>query len=87
LRHGKSNLWIRLRLNPTGKSLLIFRNRVNPEIKNIPLSPSNSALGLRPATEGVRHERGRDAVDAAASGARECRRTNDAEAYSQVVSF
>jgi hypothetical protein len=30
-RHGKSNFCIRLRqINPTGKSLLIIRNRVKP---------------------------------------------------------
>jgi hypothetical protein len=35
-RHGKSNPGMGLRqIDPTGKSLLIFRNRVKPGIKNI----------------------------------------------------
>jgi len=79
-------------ISPTGKSLLIFRNRVKPRNQKY----SAFAVGQISAgtsavlpTEGRAHVTNaeRDAVDAAASGERIASRTNDAEAYGQVVSF
>jgi hypothetical protein len=71
---GKSNPGIELRqINPTGKSLLIFRNRVKPRNQKY----SAFAVGQISArtsavlpTEGRAHVTNaeRDAVDAAASG-------------------
>jgi hypothetical protein len=93
--HGKSNLGIGLRqINATGKSLLIFRNRVKPRNQKIfPFAsdPNQFTDSRRPVpTRGaLRTSRNavRDAVDAAVSGAQIAGRTNDAEAYGQVVSF
>src|SRR5258707_278279 len=69
---------IRLRqINPTGKSLLVFRNRVKPRNQKY----SAFAVGQISArtsavlpTEGRAHVTNaeRDAMDAAASGARKC---------------
>ncbi len=75
-RHGKSNPGIELRqINPTGKSLLIFRNRVKPRNQKYFTSRSTQISSLIRAvlpTEGRAHVTNaeRDAVDAAASGAR-----------------
>ncbi len=71
-RHGKSNFCIRLwQINPTGKSLLIFRNRVKPRLQKyfcFPLTQISSLI----RTVSFRQEgriaivtnAGRDAVDA-----------------------
>jgi hypothetical protein len=74
---AKRNLAVRVRqINPTGKSLLIFRNRVNPENQKYsaglvaqitfttpPVSPDERGVSR------TSQNAGRDAVDAAASGA------------------
>jgi hypothetical protein len=86
--HGKSNPGIELRqISSTGKSLLIFRNRVKP--RNQKYFPSRLtqirciSIKSRPERGALRTSptRGRDAVDAAAP------LTNGAEAYGEVVSF
>jgi hypothetical protein len=64
-------------INATGKSLLIFRNRVKPRNQKYFPSHSTQISSLIRAvlpTEGRAHvtNAARDAVDAAASGAREC---------------
>jgi len=77
LPHGKSNFCIRLRqINPTGKSLLIFRKCVKPLNKKYfcfrPAQISSLIRCLVPP-EGrsrVVTSAGRDAVDVKASGAR-----------------
>jgi hypothetical protein len=79
-------------INPTGKSLLIIRSRVKPLFQKYFASlPAQISSLIRPVlpTEGRAHVTNavRDAVDAAASGERIASRTNDAEAYGQVVSF
>jgi hypothetical protein len=79
-------------INPTGKSLLIFGNHVNPRNQKYfasrPTQISSLIRAVLP-TEGRAHVTNaeRDAVDAAASGERIASRTNDAAAYGQVVSF
>ncbi len=62
-------------INPTGKSLLIFRNRVKPRNQKYFASHSTQISSLIPAvlpTEGRAHVTNavRDAMDAAASGER-----------------
>jgi hypothetical protein len=80
-------------INPTGKSLLIFRNRVKPRNQKYFASPPTQIRCIskpsRPDRGALRTSRnaGRDAVDAAASGEQIASQTNDAEAYGQVVSF
>jgi hypothetical protein len=73
-RRGKSNLGIGLRqIDPTGKSLLIFRNGVKPRNQKYFASHyiqiSSLICAVLP-TEGRAHVTNaeRDAVDAAASG-------------------
>jgi hypothetical protein len=77
-RHGKSIRTFGLRqINPTGKSLLIFRNRVKPRNQKYFTShPTQISSLIRavPTRRGAFRDRhGRwvgDAVDAAASGTR-----------------
>jgi hypothetical protein len=93
-RHGKSNFCIRLRqINPTGKSLLIIRNRVKPLLQKYFASlPAQISSLIR--TVPARQE-GRCARHETRDGMRWTRRRqasnsepdDDAEAYGQVVSF
>jgi hypothetical protein len=76
-RHGKSNFCIGLRqINPTGKSLLIFRNYVKPLLQKYFASRltqisciSATVLSHREGRIAIVTDAGRDAVDARASGA------------------
>jgi len=77
-RNGKSNFCIRLRqINPTGKSLLIFRNDVKPLLQkyfaSLPTQISSLIRCLVPP-EGrsrVVTTAGRDAVDVASGAQRQ----------------
>jgi hypothetical protein len=77
LRHGKSNPGIGMRqIDPTGKSLLIFRNRVKPlwqkYFASLPTQISSLIRTVPFRQEGrfaIVTNAGRDAVDAKASGA------------------
>jgi hypothetical protein len=63
-------------INPTGKSLLIFRNRVKPPFAKIfcfapdpnQFTDSHRLVPARGADRASSRNAGRDAVDAAASG-------------------
>jgi hypothetical protein len=74
-------------INPTGKSLLIFRNRVKPLCEKyfcFRLTQIRCISKAVPAHRGALRnviDAGRDAVDAAAP------LTNGADAYGQVVWF
>jgi hypothetical protein len=87
-RHGKSNFCIRLRqINPTGKSILIFRNGVKSLLQKyfrFHLTQITSKSNRLVPPEGRSRlvtSAGRDAVDAAAL------LTNGAGADGEVVSF
>jgi hypothetical protein len=60
----------------------IFRFAPDPNQMHIPRRPVPTRGALRTSRNA-----GRDAMDAAASGAQIAGRTNDAEAYGEVVSF
>jgi len=93
-RHGKSNFCIRLRqINPTGKSLLIIRNRVKPPFAKIfRFAPDPNQFTdshrLVPA-RGADRASSRNAAsgcDGRLGGARDLfTRTNDAEADAEGV--
>jgi hypothetical protein len=75
-RDGKSNLCIRLRqINPTGKSLLIFRNGVKPRnqkyfcFRSTQITSKSHRLVPPEGRSRVVTSAGRDAVDVKASGA------------------
>jgi hypothetical protein len=81
-RHGKSNFCIGLRqIDPTGKSLLIFRNRVKPLLQKYFASRHPNQMHIKnrlvPPGGAYRDRHGRwgwDAVDVRASGAQGNRR-------------
>src|SRR6478609_7479122 len=80
-------------INPTGKSLLIFRNRVKPPLQKYfasrPAQISSLIRTSRPTQRGVAHVTKRGAGCGGRGGVRRASAswTNDAEAYGQVVSF
>jgi hypothetical protein len=87
-RRGKSNFCIRLRqINPTGKSLLIFRNGVKPLLQKyfrLRSTQISSLIRTVPSHRGALRNvinAGRDAVDAGGV------LTSSADADGQVVSF
>src|SRR6478609_8794174 len=78
---------------PTGKSLPIFRNRVKPTLQkyfaSLPAQISSLIRTSRSGKRGVAHVTKRGTGCGGRGGVRRATasRTNDAEAYGQVVSF
>src|SRR6476659_10604791 len=88
-----SELWVHAQICPTGKSLLIFRNRVKPLLQkyfaSLPTQISSLIRTVPARQEGrcARHQRGAGCGGRGGVRQATASRTNDAEAYGQVVSF